>query len=289
MSSIAASGDGISRRAFARLAGLLTAFTAVAPAAAAATASPVAAPAPFRSRRDDSQEAVDEIAMVLYPKMTALDLVGPQFVLSSLMNVRVHLVAATMAPIETDTGITLMPTGTFATCPADLAVLFVPGGLAGTFAAMEDAAFLRFLSDRGSRARYVTSVCTGSLLLGAAGLLEGHKATSHWLFRDMLSHFGATPTDGRVIIDRNRMTGGGVTAGIDFGLTLAAEMRGQQFAELVQLLAEYAPMPPFHSGSPGEASPESVTAVRTFYARGLTSGESVIKRAAGRMRAGAAR
>lgn len=275
--------NGLSRREFARQVGLLASLAALMPVAAHAT-SPLVPPMPRRDRRDASAEGVDDIAMVLYPKMTALDLVAPQFVLSSLTDVKVHLVARSMAPIETDTGITIMPTATFDTCPANLAVLFVPGGLTGTFSAMEDATFVQFLADRGKRATYVTSVCTGSLLLGAAGLLEGHKATSHWLFRDMLAHFGATPVDGRVIVDRTRMTGAGVTAGIDFGLTLAAEMRGQPFAELVQLLAEYSPIPPFRSGSPGEATPESVAAVRTFYARGLTAGESAIVRAAGRMR-----
>lgn len=278
----------LSRREFARQAALLTSLTALLPVAATA-AEPTRPPMPYRSRRTAaSDEGVDDIAMVLYPRMTALDLVGPQFVLASLTNVRVHLVAASMAPIVTDTGITIMPTGTFATCPSDLAVLFVPGGLAGTFSAMDDAGIIGFLADRGKRARYVTSVCTGSLLLGAAGLLDGHKATSHWLFRDMLSHFGATPVDARVTVDRNRMTGAGVTAGIDFGLTLAAEMRGQQFAELVQLLGEYAPVPPFRSGSPGEADPGAVAAVRTFYANGLTSGEAAIVRAAARMRGPAA-
>ena len=279
--------DRLSRREFARQAALLTSLAALMPVAAKAT-PPMLHAMPYRSRTVSGDEEVDDIAMVLYPRMTALDLVGPQFVLASLTNVRVHLVAASMAPIVTDTGITIMPTGTFATCPADLAVLFVPGGLAGTFSAMDDAGVIGFLSDRGKRARYVTSVCTGSLLLGAAGLLDGHKATSHWLFRDMLSHFGATPVDARVTVDRNRMTGAGVTAGIDFGLTLAAEMRGQQFAELVQLLGEYAPVPPFRSGSPGEADPGAVAAVRTFYAQGLTSGEAAIVRAAARMRGAAA-
>ena len=275
MSSLAHSGAELSRRAFARHLAALAAVTAILPDR---EAHALAVP------RHSTAEAVDHIALVVYPKLIAVDLMAVQFVLASLADVRVHLVAASLAPIQTDSGVTLVPTSTFATCPADLAVLFVPGGLSGTFAAMEDAALLAFLADRGARARFVTSACTGSLLLGAAGLLSGHQATTHWLFHDTLRHFGAAPSHARVVTDRNRMTGGGVTAGLDLGLTLAAALRGQQYAEVVQLLAEYAPAPPFHSGNPVEANPETVDGVRTFYARGLAIGEATAVRAAGRLR-----
>ena len=149
----------------------------------------------------------------------------------------------------------MTPTTTFADCPRDLDVLFVPGGVPGTLTMMEDPEVLAFLADRGSRARFVTSVCTGSLVLGAAGLLKGYKATSHWLTRDVLAEFGAIPTAGRIVVDRNRVTGGGVTAGLDFGLELVAQLRNRDYAEAVQLYLEYDPQPPFDSGTPEKASP----------------------------------
>jgi putative intracellular protease/amidase len=191
----------------------------------------------------------DEIAMLIYPKMTALDLIGPQYMFAALMGAKLHLVAKTAAPVTSDTGVTITPTATFADCPRDLTVIFAPGGTDGTFAAMEDAETRAFMADRGSRAKYVTSVCTGSLILGAAGLLRGYKATSHWAAREALADFGAIPTDARVVRDRNRITGAGVTAGLDFGLTMVAELRDRNYAECLQLLCEYDPHPPFDAGS----------------------------------------
>ncbi len=200
----------------------------------------------------------ERIAFLLYPGFTALDLVGPHYMLASLIGASVHLVARTKDPVASDQNLVLVPSDDFETCPRDLDILCVPGGTAGTLAAMGDAATLRFVKDRGGRARFVTSVCTGSLILGAAGLLEGHRATSHWLTRDVLPVFGAIPTPGRVVRDRNRITGGGVTAGIDFGLGLLGELRDRTYAETVQLLAEYAPEPPFDAGTP-ERAPPAVT------------------------------
>jgi cyclohexyl-isocyanide hydratase len=200
----------------------------------------------------------ERIAFLLYPGFTALDLVGPHYMLASLIGASVHLVAKTRDPVASDQNLVLVPSDDFETCPRDLDILCVPGGTAGTLAAMGDAATLRFVKDRGGRARFVTSVCTGSLILGAAGLLESHRATSHWLTRDVLPVFGAIPTPGRVVRDRNRITGGGVTAGIDFGLGLIGELRDRTYAETVQLLAEYAPEPPFDAGTP-ERAPPSVT------------------------------
>jgi putative intracellular protease/amidase len=140
----------------------------------------------------------DQIAMLVYPKMTALDLIGSQYLFASLMGATVHLVGQSLAPVTSDTGVTITPTVTFENCPRDRTVLFAPGGTNGTLAAMQDAATLAFMEDRESRARYVTSACAGSLILGAAGLLKGYKATSHWSARDVLADFGAIPTDARV-------------------------------------------------------------------------------------------
>jgi transcriptional regulator GlxA family with amidase domain len=196
-----------------------------------------------------------EIAMLLYPGLTLLDLIGPQTVFSWFANI--HLVWKTKDLVRSDTGIGVMPTDSFDSCPRDLDILFVPGGF-GQQQHMNDAEVLRFLADRGSNAKYVTSVCSGSLLLGAAGLMKGYKATSHWAAREGLSAFGAVPTDARVVVDRNRITGGGVTAGIDFGLVVLAKLRGDDAAKLTQLAMEYDPEPPFQCGSPGSAGPAVV-------------------------------
>ncbi len=191
----------------------------------------------------------NQIAMLCYPRMTILDLIGPQYMFASLMGAKVHLVAKTRDPITSDTGVTMIPTATFDEVPKDLSVLFAPGGTDGALAAMRDEETRAFMADRGSRATYVTSVCTGSLILGAAGLLRGYRATSHWAALGSLKEFGATPVDARVVKDRNRVTGAGVTAGLDFGLQMLAEMRDRTYAEGVQLMCEYDPHPPFNAGS----------------------------------------
>lgn len=192
-----------------------------------------------------------EVAMLLYPGVTLLDLIGPQSVLAPSCNV--HVVWKNADLLVTDSGIVMKATSTLEECPADLDVLFVPGG---EFSIMRDEEVLRFLADRGSRARYVTSVCGGSIVLGAAGLLQGYKATSHWAARDKLPLFGATPVAARVVRDRNRISGGGVTAGIDFGLVLLAELLGEDVAKMSQLALEYDPAPPFDAGTPEKAGPE---------------------------------
>ena len=243
----------------------------LAPFAAVAAAS---AQAPFAEGAAAATPSVGgsrDIAMLVYPGMTALDLVGPQYMFAALDGMRVHLVGKTPAPVLSDTGLMLTPTLDFAACPADLAILFAPGGTDGTLAAMRDADTLAFLADRGGRAGRVTSVCTGSLLLGAAGLLRGYRATSHWAARNVLAGFGAAPTDARVVRDRNRVTGAGVTAGLDFGLALLADLRGEAYAELVQLGCEYDPRPPFSAGSPGTA-PAAVTAEMTRLLSGFVAG-----------------
>ena len=202
-----------------------------------------------------------KVAMLIYPKMVALDLIGPMTVFN-IMRWNVQLVWKDKVPVATDVGIPFAATKTFAETPRDLDILFVPGGIVGTTDCMNDPDVCAFLADRGERAKWVTSVCTGSLALGAAGLLKGYEATSHWAVADLLPLMGARHVDQRVVRDRNRMTGGGVTAGIDFGLTLAAAINGEEAARRVQLMIEYAPEPPFRSGTPAEAGPERVAAMR---------------------------
>lgn len=202
------------------------------------------------------------IALLAYPAMTALDLIGPHHVLSMLPGVKVHLVAKTREPIVSDLGLVLSPSATFDECPQQLEVLFAPGGTRGTLAAMDDADTLAFLRARGRQAQWVTSVCTGSLLLGAAGLLQGRRATSHWAVLPLLHHYGATSVAQRVVQDGTVLTGAGVTAGLDFALTLAARLSGPEFARQVQLLAEYDPAPPFDAGSPARAGEATVAPLR---------------------------
>lgn len=210
----------------------------------------------------------EQIAMLMYPGMTVMDLIGPHCMFGSLMGAKIHLVAKSLDPVTSDAGVTILPTATFDTCPRDLTVVFTPGGTDGTLAAAADPDTLAFMADRGARAKYVTSVCSGSLILGAAGLLQGYKATSHWSCRDALSGFGAIPTDARVVRDRNRITGAGVISGLDFGLTMVAELRGQFYAECTQLVAEYDPQPPFNAGSI-KTAPEKVTADMTHLLTGF--------------------
>lgn len=193
-----------------------------------------------------------QIAALIYPNMVLLDLLGPHTVFN-LLRGNVHLVAKDLTPVRVDVGYSIAPTMTLAECPMELDILFVPGGLEGTVALMDDTEVLGFLATRGARSRYVTSVCTGSLLLGAAGLLRGYDATSHWYVRDLLALMGANVKAERVVRDRNRLTGGGVTAGIDFGLELARELRGEDYARLIQLVLEYNPEPPFAAGTPRQA------------------------------------
>lgn len=204
------------------------------------------------------------IGFLIYPNMTPLDAIGPAQVLSAVPNARVHMIWKDLQPVMTDIGITLNPTTSLSDCP-DLDVICVPGGF-GQYALMEDQAVLDFLRRQGEQAQYVTSVCSGSLLLGAAGLLEGYRSACHWTLLDELKFFGAEPDPSRVVRDRNRISGGGVTAGVDFGLTLVAELVGEEFAKLVQLSTEYDPQPPFDAGSPAKAGPELVAKVQKKFA-----------------------
>jgi cyclohexyl-isocyanide hydratase len=201
-----------------------------------------------------------EIGFLLFPRLTQLDLTGPWEFLSRVPDARAQLVWKTLEPVASDTGLSFRPTVTFADCPS-LDLLCIPGG-PGINALLNDEEAVAFVRRQGAEARYVTSVCTGALLLGAAGLLKGYKAATHWAAMEFLPAFGATPVQERVVVDRNRITGGGVTAGIDFGLSVVAALAGRDFAERLQLGLEYDPAPPFQAGSPKKARAEIVAAYR---------------------------
>jgi cyclohexyl-isocyanide hydratase len=201
-----------------------------------------------------------DIGMLLFPRLTQLDLTGPFEVLHRIPGARVHLLWKDTAPVRAGSGLAIVPTTTLRACPP-LDVIVVPGGR-GQSELTNDDEVLSFLSAQGRSARYVTSVCTGSLLLGAAGLLDGYEATTHWAYLDLLPAFGARPVRRRVVVDRNRITAGGVTAGIDFGLRLVADLAGEPLARSIQLGLEYDPEPPFPGGHPDAADPALVEQVR---------------------------
>lgn len=240
--------DAIDRRRFLAMAALLAAGSCL-----PAMAEDQAAQEHMRMM-DSLPPDAPTVAMLVYPNMVALDLIGPMTVFR-IARFDVQLVWKDTAPVATDVGLPIAATRTFAQYPAAPDVLFVPGGTMGTIACMDDPAVCEFLADRGARANWVTSVCTGSLVLAAAGLLQGYEATSHWAVADLLPLMGARHVDCRVVRDRNRVTAGGVTAGIDFGLSLVADMKGEELARRIQLIMEYAPEPPFRNGTPAEAGP----------------------------------
>ena len=206
----------------------------------------------------------EKIGIILYDQMTALDVIGPHYFLGRLAGAEIHFIAETIRPVPTENGLVLTSTATFDSCPADLDVLMVGGGTTGTLAAMRDTAMLSFLADRGSRAKWVTSVCTGSLVLGQAGLLRGYRATSHWVGRPLLKSFGAIEVDQRVVFDRNRATGAGVTAGLDLALALIQRLRPLEFAQTMQLLSEYQPEPSLDCGTPDRAPASVLAAARSL-------------------------
>jgi putative intracellular protease/amidase len=207
----------------------------------------------------------ERIVFFIYPGFTALDMVGPHYMLSQLMGSKSYVVAKTLEDVTSDAGLKFKPDVDFSGCPSEPTIIFIPGGTAGTLRAIKDPEILYFLKSIGERSRYVTSVCTGSLLLGAAGLLRGYRATSHWLTRPILSKFGAVPVDQRVVIDNNRITGAGVTAGIDFGLTILSLLRDDKYAQCCQLLGEYDPEPPFNAGSPNKAPGDVVELLKPMF------------------------
>tara|TARA_R110002126_G_scaffold3111_1_gene16995 strand:- start:5053 stop:5856 length:804 start_codon:yes stop_codon:yes gene_type:complete len=200
------------------------------------------------------------IVFLLFDGITQLDFTGPAQLLSRIPGAVVHTAAKAVKPVQTDSGFAILPSTDFADCPqADL--LCVPGGF-GTRDVIQDEAALQFLRDQAATARYVTSVCTGSLALGAAGLLAGKRATSHWAYTSLLEKFGARYEKARVVRDGNVITAGGVTSGIDFALSLVAEIAGEEVARSIQLSLEYDPQPPFSSGHPDIADPKLVALLR---------------------------
>src|SRR6202166_1862858 len=222
-----------------------------------------------------------QIGLVVFPRVTQLDMTGPLQVFSSVPGAKVHLIWKRIEPVPSDSVLTLTPTTTFADCP-QLDVICVPGG-AGIDDMVNDTDMLDFLRRQAAGAKYITSVCTGSLVLGAAGLLKGYRAATHWTAMDYLAPFGATPAKTRVCVDRNRVTGGGVTAGIDFALTLVSIMVDRPTAEAIQLRLEYNPAPPFNSGSPDTAPPEILALMREKIAPAQARRSEAIGRAAARL------
>jgi cyclohexyl-isocyanide hydratase len=222
-----------------------------------------------------------QIGMLVFPKVTQLDLTGPVQVFSSVPGAKLHLIWKRLEPVASDSVLTLTPTTTFADCP-QLDVICVPGGV-GTDDMVNDEEMLDFLRKQAAGAKYITSVCTGSLVLGAAGLLQGFRAATHWSAMDYLEKFGATPTKTRVCVDRNRVTGGGVTAGIDFALTLVSLLVNRTTAQAIQLRLEYNPAPPFNAGSPDTAPAEILALMKEKIAPGLVRRGEAIDRAAARL------
>ncbi|RLP76237.1 DJ-1/PfpI family protein [Xanthobacter tagetidis] len=231
---------------------------------------------------DVSKETL-EIGLLFFPGMTQLDVTGPFEVLARLPGARIHLLWKSLDPITSDVGLTLMPTTPFAECPT-LDVLCVGGG-PGQMALMDDPEVMAFVADAGARARYVTSVCAGCFILAGAGLLTGYRSACHWLSRDQLAVLGAIPVKDRIVVDRNRISGGGVTAGIDFAFEVAAQLCGVDIARRLQLMLEYDPKPPFditEDNAPAELLAEIRSAARPMLEERLRSSE----RAAARLAAG---
>jgi cyclohexyl-isocyanide hydratase len=216
------------------------------------------------------------IGFLVFPQVQLLDLTGPYDVFATLPGAEVHQVWKNLAPVASTSGLVLTPDTTFETCPP-LDVLCVPGG-SGVTDLMEDAETLAFIRRQAAQARYVTSVCTGALALGAAGLLQGRRASTHWAFHELLAEFGAIPVQERVVRDGQLVTGGGVTAGIDFALALLAELVGEHEAQAVQLELEYAPAPPFAAGRPETAPAAVVELVRQESATGFERRRQIISR-----------
>jgi len=222
-----------------------------------------------------------QVGLLLFPQLDQLDFTGPFEVLSRMPDTSLHLLWKDTAPVKDMMGLVLQPTMAFADAPP-LDVLVVPGGY-GQQALMEDAEVIDFVRAQGERAKYVVSVCTGALVLGAAGLLKGYRATTHWTAVSLLGHLGATHVDQRVVVDRSRVTCGGVTSGIDGALALVALLRGEQAAQEIQLYMEYSPAPPFDSGSPDKAPAAVLQAVSGRAEKMFLAREETCKRVAGRL------
>lgn len=223
------------------------------------------------------------VGFVIFPEFTPLDLVGPMEVFARMPETEVLVLGKTLDAVPSDTGLHVLPNGTLADCP-HLDLICVPGG-PGCGALLEDDEVLAFLAERGARARWVTSVCTGSLVLAAAGLLKGYRATTHWLSMGLLGLCGAIPVDERVVVDDNRITGAGVTSGIDMALKAASLAFDEDTAREIQLRLEYKPVPPFACGTPAEAPVEMVERVTASMAEMIAQRRTAMERAAARLRA----
>jgi cyclohexyl-isocyanide hydratase len=206
------------------------------------------------------------VGFVIFPDLTQLDFTGPQQVLARLPQSAMHIVAKSAAPVPSDSGLSLVPTHTFENCPR-LDLICIPGGITGVVRAMGDRETIAFVQRQSSTAKYVTSVCTGAFVLGAAGLLKGRRATTHWAFTELLPLVGATYERKRVVKDGNLITAGGVTSGIDFGLRVVADLAGDTVAQGIQLSLEYDPDPPFASGHPDRASESVMASLSPRYER----------------------
>jgi cyclohexyl-isocyanide hydratase len=231
-------------------------------------------------RENDGKPGMN-IGIFIFPRMDQIDFTGPFEVLSRVPGATIHVLWKDKAPIRDIKGLILTPERTLAEAPP-LEVLVVPGG-PGQEALMDDEAVLSFIRDQAAQARYVYSVCTGALICGAAGLLKGVKSTTHWASFDLLKYFGAIPTDERVVLDGKHLSAAGVTAGIDGALRLAALLRGDRAAQEIQLGIEYAPEPPFHSGTPKTAPPEVLEAARAAGRPLKEAREATAKRVAARL------
>ncbi|MFC3227511.1 DJ-1/PfpI family protein [Marinibaculum pumilum] len=203
-----------------------------------------------------------KVLSFVFPGFTFIDLAAPMQAFGMLPDVQCQTVWHEKGPVPSDAGVTVLASHGLEDCWQDPDILFVPGNTKALFAQLEDDRTLDFVADRGARAGWVTSVCNGSLLLGAAGLLQGYRAASYWYARESLALFGAIPTDARVVIDRNRATGGGMTAGVDFGIAMIGQIMGEEAGRLFELLFEYAPEPPFGTGRPELAPAETLAAAR---------------------------
>jgi cyclohexyl-isocyanide hydratase len=219
------------------------------------------------------------VGFVIFPDLTQLDFTGPLQVLARLPQSAIHIIAKSEAPVPSDCGLSLVPTRTFANCPP-LDLLCIPGGVSGVIGAISDRETVEFVREQADTAKYVTSVCTGAFVLGVAGLLKGRRVTTHWAYTNLLSLVGATYEKGRVVKDGNLITAGGVTAGIDFGLSVVAEIAGETTARAIQLGIEYDPAPPFDSGHPDRAPAAVKSALFERYAKANAALRAGIEQAA---------
>lgn len=218
------------------------------------------------------------VGFVIFPDLTQLDLTGPLQVLARLPRSTTHIVAKSAAPVPSDCGLSLVPTHTFANCPP-LDLICIPGGVNGVIGAIGDQDTVQFVHRQATRAKYVTSVCTGAFVLGIAGLLKGRRVTTHWAYTDLLSLVGAKYEKARIVKDGNLITAGGVTAGIDFGLSVVAEIVGATTAQAIQLGIEYDPAPPFDCGHPDRAPAAVKSALSDRYAKTNSALRASIERA----------